>query len=378
VATLFLPGELPQDERGGLGVLRYFQDETSSMMADYHLGTRNGDFAGRVWTATLIVTAVLGAIALVWLATGVFLLFFAAILFAIFLRAVADLFGRFVHLSRDWSLASAIFLLLGLCAGTGWLLAGPISRQADQLSTELPQAVQKLENQIRQYSWGDRVVNKLHHPDGLMMQTGDLTKKVQSFFSVSVEGMVDILVILFCAFYFAARPNFYVNGFLRLVPCQRRDRARIVLGEIGTGLRHWIFGQIVSMSIIGVLSWVGLLLLGIPASVVLGVLAGVLDFVPVAGPWVAGIISCVLALSKSPMQAVYVACLFTALHLLEGHLIIPLVQRRATKIPPALTILAMVLFYKLFGFLGLLLAVPLLAVTLIAVRALYVENVIER
>jgi len=347
-------------------------------MANQDVGPGNGHFAWRVWTATLIVTAVFGAILLLWVATKVFLLFFAAVLFAIFLRAIADALGRLLHLSGDWSLALALILLLSVCVGTGWLLAGPISRQADQLTNELPQAVQKLESQLRQYSWGNTVVDKLQNPGGFMTQTGDLTKKVKAVFSVSVEGVVDILVILFCAFYFAARPSFYVNGFLRLVPCRHRQRARKVLGEISAGLRHWIFGQIVSMTIIGVLTWVGLLLLGIPASEVLGVLAGVLDFVPVAGPWVAGIISCVLALLKSPMHAVYVACLFTALHLLEGHLIIPLVQKRATRLPAALTILAMVLFYKLFGFLGLLLAVPLLALTLIAARTLYVEDVIER
>jgi len=347
-------------------------------MADQHSGIRSGHFAERVWTATLIVTAVFGAILLLWLATKVFLLFFAAVLFAVLLRAIADAVGRVLHLSGDWALATTIILLLALIAGLGWLMAGPISRQADQLSEELPEAVQKLEAQLRLYSWGRKAADDLQNPGGLVAQTGGVTTKVKALFSVSIEGVVDILVILFCAFYFAARPKYYVNGFVRLVPCRHRERARGVLNEVGIGLRHWLFGQIISMSIIGVLTWVGLLLLGIPASEVLGVLAGVLDFVPVAGPWVAGIVACVIAFLKSPMHAVYVACLFIALHLLEGHVLIPLIQRRATRLPPALTILAMVLFYKLFGFLGLLLAVPLLALTLIATRTLFVEDVIER
>ncbi|HVV02518.1 MAG TPA: AI-2E family transporter, partial [Verrucomicrobiae bacterium] len=95
-------------------------------------------------------------------------------------------------------------------------------------------------------------------------------------------------------------------------------------------------------------------------------------------PWVAGIISCVLALLVSPMHAVYVACLFTALHLLEGHVIIPQVQKHAARLPPVLTVVAMVLFAELFGFFGLFLATPLLVLILISTKALYVEDVIEK
>ena len=335
-------------------------------------------FSARIWTATLIVTSVLGGILLLWLASKVFLLFFAASLFGIFLRAIADLIKSFTHWSRDWSLAAAILLLLCLFSGLGWLLAPSVSKEVQQVSNELPQAIQKLEAQLRQYSWGNTVVDKLENPSGLIAQTGGIMKKAQALFSISLEGVIDVLAILFCGFYLAARPEVYVDGVLRLIPPDRRDRASTILKQIGQELRHWLLGQIVSMTVIGILTWVGLLVLRIPASGVLGILAGILDFVPVAGPWVAGIISCILALLRSPMRAVFVACLFVCLHLLEGHLVMPLIQRKATQLPPVLTIFAMILFYTLFGFFGLFLAVPLLAFILIAVRSLYVEDLIER
>lgn len=335
-------------------------------------------FARQVWTATFIVTAVAGGIVLLAFAWRVFLLAFGAALFGIFLRAAADAVGRMTHLGRDGALGLMIALLLLAGGGIGWLLATPVSQQVSQLSQELPQAAQKLKSQVQQYSWGRLLVRKMENPGGLSSQMGSIIRNAGEVFSISVEGVVDVLVILFCGFYLAARPEVYMNGFLRLVPRGKRPRARQVVQQIHFELTHWLFGQIISMTIIGLLTWLGLFLLGIQASEVLGLLAGILDFVSVVGPFVAGVLSCGIALLKSPMHAFYVLCLFMALHLLEGHVLIPLVQRRATRLPPVLTILAMVLFYMLFGLLGLLLAVPLLAFVIITVRALYVEDVVER
>jgi predicted PurR-regulated permease PerM len=336
------------------------------------------EFAKRAFTATLIVTGVAGAILLLWIANHVALLLFAAVLVGIFLRTLAAWVGRFTHLGEGWSLFTVILGLLCLFVGAIWLVAAPISTQVSQLSDELPKAIKQLERQLERHQWGEAIVQELQNPNGVLSRAGGAIKQLGAVFSLSVQGIVDFLVILFSGFYLAAQPDLYREGFLRLVPFAKRPRARVVLDEICRDLRNWLLGQLVAMAAIGLLTWIGLLLLGIPASGVLGLLAGALDFVPVVGPWVTGLLSCAIALLKSPAHAGYVAMLFIGLHLIEIHLLIPLIQKRAARLPPVLAIISMVLFYTLFGFFGLFLATPLLALTLITTRALYVEDVIER
>ena len=336
------------------------------------------EFAGRVWTASLIVAAVVGGILLIWIAIKVVLVFFASVLLGIFLRVAADCVQHVTKWGRRRSFAVAVPGLLCLAAAGGWLLASPISSQVTRLSAELPKVVQHDEDLLRQYSWGRSLMDYLQNSDGFLSQAGGVLQKIPTVFSISLQGLIDFLVILFAGFYLAYQPGLYIHGLLRLVPPGSRARAREAVDEIGWGLRRWLLGQVVSMMIMGALSWGGLLLIGVPGSGILAIISGLLDFVAVVGTLAATAIAVVFALLKSPTCALYVVCLYAGLHLLETNVVIPMIQKRTASVPPVLTVFAMMLFFTLFGFVGLLLAVPLLTLCLIATRTLLVEQVIEQ
>ncbi|HVV72225.1 MAG TPA: AI-2E family transporter, partial [Verrucomicrobiae bacterium] len=190
-------------------------------------------FIHRVWITVLIVAVVGGAILLLWLAYKVALLFFASILLGIFLHTLCGWVRRLTHWGPGWSLTLVVVVLLGLGGLLGWLLASPISQEVDQLSQELPKAVAQLQNQLEQYSWGKALVSKLRQPTGVLAQAGTLFSKVSNVFSVTVEGLLYAWVILFCGFYLAVEPEWYVEGFLKLVPKGKRPRARVVLRQMG-------------------------------------------------------------------------------------------------------------------------------------------------
>ncbi|HEV2853420.1 MAG TPA: AI-2E family transporter [Thermoanaerobaculia bacterium] len=213
-------------------------------------------------------------------------------------------------------------------------------------------------------------------PKSLSGQFGALAGYLFSFLSSTVAVLGGLLLILFTALYIGAEPRLYYKGLLHLVPRPARPRADEVLSAIGMTLRKWLLSQLMLMAVIGVITTIGLSLLGVKAALSLGIIAGLLEFIPMLGPLLSAVPAVAMGFLDSPEKALFVALLYMGVQFLENHILVPLLMKRGVDLPPVVTLIGLSLMALVFGFLGMLVAVPFLAAVMTAVKLLYVEDVV--
>jgi predicted PurR-regulated permease PerM len=307
-----------------------------------------------------------------WQAIRILLLVFAGVLLAIFLRSLSDFVADRTPISEGISLLLVIVSLLGLMVLGGWLLAPAVVEQFYQLSEKLPQAVAELSARIRQYNWGKLLFEQAQV--AVETEETEVVQRLPGIFTTTFHSAVSVVIIFVVGLYLSIAPRLYFEGIMHLVPLRSRERAREVLTQLGATLRWWLFGQLCSMVAVGLLTMIGLLIVGIPLAVGLGVLAGLLEFIPTVGPILAAVPALLLALMIGPETALYVLLLYLVIQWLESYLIQPIIQQRAVHLPPIITILSIVLLGTWLGFLGVLLATPLAASIIVLIKMLYVQD----
>lgn len=319
------------------------------------------------------VAAALGGV-LLWLAADTLLLIFAGILFAVFLSGLTELVSRYTRLPRGWALAVVSLTLVILFALAGWLMAARLAEQAQQFSEELPRAIKHLRERLDEYPWGKWLAAELKDIRLSAEERESALSKAATAASAALEGVTGAVVILFIGLFVAADPELYKRGLVRLAPIARRPRARHVVDGMGDALWRWMLGRLLAMAAVGVCATIGFALIGMPLALILGLFAGLVNFVPNLGPllWLAP--AMLLALTQGGTQAVEVGVLFVVVQTAEGYLLTPLVQQRMIHLAPAVTIIVQVLMGAIFGFAGVALATPLAAAVLVLVRMVYIED----
>jgi predicted PurR-regulated permease PerM len=331
-------------------------------------------FLGRALLVLAIV--VLGVLA--WVLVDVLLLSFAGLLLAVFLGRLTRTVMAYTRLPRRWALAAVVTVLVLLFAGAGVLIGAQVAQQIDALSRLIPEAIAGLIERADQIDWLDPLIGGAEEAmseNGV--QLGPIVTGVAGAATTMVSGIASLIVLLFVGLYIAAAPELYRDALVRLVPKARRDRFSEILDTSAATLWSWLKGQLIAMVAVGIMTGVGLMLLGVPQSLALGLIAGLLEFIPIVGPIMAAVPGVLIAFTIDPVFALWVVLFYVIVQQIESNILMPVIQHRMVSLPPAATLLAIAAFGILFGFLGILVATPLMVMVTLWVRMLYVEDVLK-
>ncbi|HEU5081564.1 MAG TPA: AI-2E family transporter [Opitutaceae bacterium] len=322
----------------------------------------------------LIAVAVIAAAALLWKVVDVALVAFGGIVFAAVFRAIGSLLVKFLRVPEKLSVILAIVLLLLLFAGLAWLFGDQLAQQFDQLQVQLPKAIDAIKGRLVNLGGGKFLDDLIDQSSKASPSLGNIAKIA----GLTVGFLGHAVVMVFVGIYLALDPTLYLRTVVRLFPPSRRQTVRRALSASGDALRKWLIGQLAAMATIAVLTSVGLGFVGVPLALALGVLAGLLDFVPVVGPVIAAIPGVILAAAADPRKAIYALIVYIAVQQLENHVVVPLTQRWSVSLPPAFAVLSIVTLGLLFGLLGVIFAMPLTVVSMILIRELYLPAIEQK
>lgn len=328
----------------------------------------------RVVLAIILVGLTLAVLDLLVVTVSVLLLLFAGTLFGILLNGVSRWTSRWTRLPYGWSYTAVLMLLIAVVIGGFLYLGGQVAEQASALLSELDSAVGQAERKLRQTEWGKPLMEYASRQEedsgGMQQWTPHIWSGLQSI----AWGVTGMLVIFFVGVYVAFDPDMYRRGLVKLVPPSRRNRADEVLKTLRNALVRWIVGRLISMALVGVLTAIGLSLLGVPLAVTLGVVAAILTFIPNIGPILAAIPQVLLALQVGTDTAMYVIVFNIALQGVESYLITPIVQKIEVALPPALVIFVQLLMAVLLGLIGAMMAAPLTVALMVLIQMLYIQD----
>ena len=309
------------------------------------------------------------AILTCWVLSSTLLLIFFSILLAASLRGATDWLADHTRLPHGLAMLLVLVLVFGVLGGALYWSGPALFVQLNDLAVRLVAEAQRLGERFQ----GNPMLGGA--PD-LQSIAGRIVAPIATVLTFSVSTVTEMAVAIVTAIYFAISPRTYIGGLVKLVPVPHRARLREVLTAIAHTLRMWVAGQLLDMLAIGVISTIGLWLVGVPVPLALGLISGLFTFVPYVGTLVSGALAVLIALSDGPATALWTLGVFVVCHLVEGYILAPLIQRRILELPAALTVLSMTVLGSLFGLPGIILGTPLAAAVMVIVQAFYIGDVL--
>lgn len=329
-------------------------------------------FARRMLVGLGMVLSIIIILLLIWYTIRVLVLIFMGILIAVFLRGISDWVSEWTRLPPRLSLTLVILFLSGLAGLGAWFLSPHLYDQLNRLADQLPHAIQRIAKYVEQVLG----LGSAGQSRELISGIGGFFKKAETFFSFTLEALTDAVIVFFVSLYLAFSPEAYIKGVINLVPIGLRRNASDLIHNLGFTLKWWLVGIFMMMVFVGTLIGLGLRLLNIPLALTLGIIAGLLTFIPYFGPIFSAIPALLMALLVDISHVVYVGLLYLLIHILEGYILSPLVQERTVYLPPILTLSAITGMSILLGIPGLIIATPFTAVMLVLVKKIYIEGIL--
>ncbi len=303
------------------------------------------------------------------------LLLFAGFLFGVFLQSLSHWVSNHIHLSYRVSFALVALCFVIASGGLLYYLGAQMAAQLTELGTQLSQAASNAQAKLQENKQFSALLPDLSQVQQSAAQSGSaLISPLMRGVNWFIWGLTGLLVIFFVGMYSAGDPKLYRDGLIKLFPKPARGRVHEILNRLYDVLQRWLVGRMFSMTLTGILTGIGLWVLGVPLAGTLALLAAILTFIPNIGPLIAAIPQVLLALNVGTDTALYVVgyCIF--LETLESYIVTPLVERHEVSLPPILTIAAQLLMGVAFGVVGVMMAAPLVVVSMVIVQAIYIRD----
>ncbi len=330
----------------------------------------SGTFTAKVWTAVGITALTLIILLLSWKAIQVFLFILAGTILAVYFHGFAGLIARKTKLTKKWSLAVSILSSVLFLFGIFWLVGARITNEAIEFADKVPQLLED----AKRYLESNQNIKSAYEQLASSQTLQKASPLVGSFFNSTLGFFGDLYVVLFIGVFFTAAPELYKKGIVKLLPAKARAEGAHIIDVTAENLRAWLKGMLFSMLVVFVLTSIGLVALGIDLWLILALIAGLLSFIPNFGPIIAILPAALVALSQSPITAVWVILLYCLVQVVESNFITPLVQQELINTPPALIIIAQIFIGIWLGGWGVVLATPILVIVMVLVNELYVKR----
>ena len=349
-----------------------------------------GDLAWAISVGGIGVVAFAALLLFMWYFAATLFLVFAGMLLGVALNAMSNLLERVIRLPHALRLTIVCLVLAGLLSGVVFLGGTTIAQQAKVLSDTIKSQLVTVKGFLEKtgvdtsyFNLGNAAATPAagaspsetpapapapaaprNRPSASEFASsgGAIVSQTLKMLLGTVSAVGNFFIVLFLGLTFAAQPGVYRSGLLFLTPARQRPRATIIVDRIGETLERWLIAQILTMAAVFLVTWIGLALIGIQSSFILGIQAGLLAFIPTVGALLAGLIVVLASLASGWVAALSAFGLFLGVHALESYVLTPIIQRQALDIPPATLFAFQILLGVVFGIWGLALALPLMAI----------------